>query len=169
MGDLRMNNARGYLAEYLVARAVNAEATARVEWAGWDVKAPDGTRIEVKASGYLQSWTQRKPSAVQFGVAVSQPEKAWDENLGRDVLMPDGRVHVWVFAVHTAQDHAAPYRALDLSLWQFWVASHAAVRALRQKTAALSTIRRIATEATLSDLAEAITHARAEHDAHVGT
>jgi hypothetical protein len=26
MGDLRMNNARGYLAEYLIARAVNAQA-----------------------------------------------------------------------------------------------------------------------------------------------
>ena len=164
MGDLRMNNARGYLAEYLVARAVGSDAGARVEWAGWDVKAPDGTRIEVKASGYLQNWTQKRPSRPGFGVEVTYPEQAWDEELGEDVPMPDGRVHVWVFALHDCAQPDA-YDTLDLSTWRFWVAPHTAIRELNQKTAALSTIERIGQATDFAGLAGAIAGARAEHDA----
>src|SRR3954454_23654688 len=47
MSDLRMNNVRGYLAEFLVSRAVGASGS-RVEWDAYDVLAPDGTKIEVK-------------------------------------------------------------------------------------------------------------------------
>lgn len=61
MSDLRTNNVRGYVAEFLVAQAVGADA-ARVEWDPWDVAAPDGTRIEVKSSGYLQAWAQTRLS-----------------------------------------------------------------------------------------------------------
>jgi len=45
MNDLRTNNVRGYLAEFLVARAVGATG-ARVEWDPWDVTSPDGVKIE---------------------------------------------------------------------------------------------------------------------------
>jgi hypothetical protein len=72
---------------------------------------------------------------------VRHPEQAGDEQLGRDVAMLDGRVHVWVFALHTVQDPDA-YDALDLSMWRFWIAPHATVRALHQKRAALSTLQR---------------------------
>jgi hypothetical protein len=50
LSDLRMNNTRGYLAEFLVAKAVGATA-GRVEWDAFDVLAPSGARIEVKATG----------------------------------------------------------------------------------------------------------------------
>lgn len=51
LGDLRKNTARGFLAEYLVARALEDRAEARVEWAPHDATAADGTRVEVKATG----------------------------------------------------------------------------------------------------------------------
>ena len=41
MNDLRMNNVRGYLAEFLVARAVGASGH-RIEWDAYDVLTPDG-------------------------------------------------------------------------------------------------------------------------------
>ena len=41
MSDLKTNNVRGYLAEFMVARAVGAVAP-RVEWDSWDVTSPDG-------------------------------------------------------------------------------------------------------------------------------
>lgn len=65
MSDLRMNNVRGYLAEFLVAQAVGAVGP-RMEWDAYDVLAPDGTRIEVKSSAYLQVWDQRRPSRIVF-------------------------------------------------------------------------------------------------------
>lgn len=39
LGDLRMNTARGYLAEFLVARALRSADPARMEWAAYDVKS----------------------------------------------------------------------------------------------------------------------------------
>lgn len=51
MSDLRTNNVRGYLAEFMVARAVGS-TDPRVEWDPWDVTSPDGVKIEVKISGY---------------------------------------------------------------------------------------------------------------------
>lgn len=63
--DLRMNNARGWLAEFLVARALGVDAV-RVEWDDFDVIWGD-VKIEVKSSAYLQSWAQTKPSAIKFG------------------------------------------------------------------------------------------------------
>ena len=58
MSDLRTNNVRGYLAEFLVARAVGSEAM-RVEWDPWDVTTPDGTKIEVKSSGFFKPGRRR--------------------------------------------------------------------------------------------------------------
>src|SRR3954447_8661789 len=78
MGDLRTNNVRGYLAEFLVARAVGATGR-RVEWDPWDVTAPDGTRIEVKSSAYLQSWAQARLSTPIFKVSAAY---GWDEVSG---------------------------------------------------------------------------------------
>ncbi len=59
LSNLRMNNARGYLAEFLVAKAVGSTGL-RIEWDPYDVLAPDGTTIEVKTSAYLQAWDQYK-------------------------------------------------------------------------------------------------------------
>lgn len=167
MADLRMNTTRGYLAEFLVARAVGGDETLRVEWAGWDVKGPPPaqTRIEVKAAGYLQSWTQAQPSRPRFGVGVGVPEKAWDEDAGAYVVMPEGRVHVWVFALHTCRDPRA-YDVRDVAAWEWWVAPHYRVRDLDQKTAALSTIQRFSELVSYNRLGGGIARARRDHDAH---
>ena len=57
LGDLRMNNARGYVVEFLVAQSLAGPTPIRVEWGPYDAQATDGTRVEVKATGRLQSWT----------------------------------------------------------------------------------------------------------------
>lgn len=78
MSDLKVNNVRGYLAEFLVARAVGAN-TPRAEWDAWDVTSPDGVKIEVKTSGYIQAWGQSKLSVPTFRVA---PAYSWDSSTG---------------------------------------------------------------------------------------
>jgi hypothetical protein len=60
--DLRENIVRGVLAEFLVAKAVGDPSPLRHAWDNYDVTTPDGTRIEVKSSAYLQSWRQRTHS-----------------------------------------------------------------------------------------------------------
>jgi len=160
LGDLRMNNARGYLAEFLVARAVKSNEVRRVEWGSHDVTAPDGTRIEVKSSAYLQSWAQRKISAPRF--SLSGAREIWDEAKGAFVEPVGGRVDVWVFCLHTCKDHRL-YDPLSVGQWRFWAAPNTIVEALEQKAGALSTIEGIAGAGVgWSELKQRITAAVAE-------
>ena len=151
LGDLRMNNARGHLVEYLVARAVGATAPLRVEWAGWDVETPEGTRIEVKSTAYLQSWATPRLSTPSFSLSGVGSDQVWDEEAGAYKSMPD-RVHMWVFALHTCEQPDL-YDPLDLAAWRFWVVAREQLLALGQKSARLSTIERLASAVTLEELA----------------
>ena len=47
LSNLRMNNARGYLVKFLVAKAVGSTGL-RIEWDPYNVLTPDGTTIDVK-------------------------------------------------------------------------------------------------------------------------
>ena len=60
--DIASNSERGKLAEFIVKCAVGASSPCRIEWDAVDVIAPDGTRIEVKSSAYLQTWKCSKLS-----------------------------------------------------------------------------------------------------------
>src|SRR5690606_21596217 len=66
LGDLRLNSTRGMLAQFLVARAVWDTRPNDDGWGDFDVLSPEGIKIEVKSSGYLQSWSQVNPSRIVF-------------------------------------------------------------------------------------------------------
>ena len=75
--DLVNNVARGVLAEFLVAHALGITlGEPRVEWDAIDLVAPDGTKIEVKSSSYVQSWKQEDYSKISFGIERSK--RPWD-------------------------------------------------------------------------------------------
>ncbi|WP_277209202.1 hypothetical protein [Isoptericola croceus] len=78
MSDLRMNNVRGYLGEFLVARALGAAGN-RVEWDAYDVLTPDGVRVEVKVRAHLQAWAQRTIKLGDFKISQTKP---WDHTTG---------------------------------------------------------------------------------------
>src|SRR5690348_4415176 len=76
-GDLRMNNTRGRLAEFLVAKAMGATLGVRREWDNYDVLYKD-IRIEVKCSGYVQRFVaSKKPSQIRYGGLIAQ-EYDWE-------------------------------------------------------------------------------------------
>lgn len=118
LSDLKTNIARGVLAEFLVARAVGAQEAVRVSWDNFDVKTPDGIRIEVKSSAYLQGWRQAKLSTIRFSGLTAL---AWDGGDGwgaeREV-----RADVFVFGIQTQKTHEE-YDALDVAQWDWYVAS----------------------------------------------
>jgi len=116
MNDLRMNNVRGYLAEFLVARAVGATDN-RVEWDAYDVLTPDGVRVEVKTRGYLQSWAQKE---VRLGSFQISPSDSWDHGTGGFRGEQGWNADVYVLCVHTVRDHAV-YDVLDVGQWEFYV------------------------------------------------
>ncbi len=134
LSDLRMNNTRGYLAEFLVAKAVGATAS-RVEWDAFDVLAPSGARTEVKSSAYLQSWDQRRPSRIAF---TGLTGRTWSREPSKSPTAAYN-TDVYVFCVQTASKHE-DYDPLDVAQWNFYVLSRGRVKALGYKSLGLPTL-----------------------------
>ncbi|MGO9763775.1 MAG: hypothetical protein ACLP1Q_21185 [Solirubrobacteraceae bacterium] len=80
--DLRTNIVRGVLAEYLVARAVGGPSPLREAWDNWDVTTATGIKVEVKSSAYLQSWNQRKLSAITLSGLTGREWVCADQRAG---------------------------------------------------------------------------------------
>lgn len=134
MSDLRMNNVRGYLAEFMVATATGSPTPARVEWAPFDVLTGDRTRVEVKATGYLQSWTNTTPTRPRWTFKSVDADRYWDEEKAVMVnVSPRDRVDVWVFALQTCQQ-AEQYDPLDVGQWEFRVVPHRELLKLDQRS-----------------------------------
>ena len=56
--DLISNTARGLFAEYIVASDIGIVNGVNQSWLEYDLKSPEGIRIEVKTSAYIQDWYQ---------------------------------------------------------------------------------------------------------------
>ena len=120
-GDSLDNTLRAIIGEFIVLKAVEAEAVVRLNWDGYDILMRDGTKIEVKVSGYLQSWKQNGLSTISFDISKKDPWIAKENrSLGHKCRFAD----VWVFAVHREQDRerANPF---DTEQWEFLVTSTA--------------------------------------------
>jgi hypothetical protein len=168
LGDLRMNNARGYVVEFLVAQALGDSSRVRVEWGPYDVQASDGTLVEVKATGRLQSWATRRPSTPSWSFKSVRAARVWSEEIGAWIEVdPETRVHVWVFALQTALD-PAEYDPLDVAQWEFRVVPHRQLLASGQVSASLSFFGRLEVDAVpYSELRRAVAQAR-EHNDRLG-
>jgi hypothetical protein len=152
LSDLRTNTVRPMLAEFLVAQAVGAVAQPRIEWDAYDVVTPDGVRIEVKSSAYLQAWTQARPSSIRFGGLNG---RTWDAITGYSPAA-SYNADVYVFAVVTARDHES-YEPLDSAQWSFWVLPRATVEATGQRSLTLTRVEALAgAPVSYGGLAEAV-------------
>jgi hypothetical protein len=165
--DLRMNNARGYLVEFLVAQALGDASRVRVEWGPHDVEAADGTLVEVKATGRLQSWATKRLSTPCWSFKSVRAATVWSDDLGDYIdVQPETRVHVWVFALQTEQEPAA-YNPVDVNQWEFRVVPHRQLLASGQVSATLSFFDRLhVAPVSYAELRSAVAMARQRNDAH---
>lgn len=150
--DLRDNSLRGILAEFLVGTALGATATRRKAWDNYDLLTPDGVRVEVKASGYLQAWPQARHSQLTFGRVAA---RTWDESTNTYSAEAEVRADVFVFCVHTCKDHKL-YNALDLNQWAFYAVSADEVRDAGVKTIGINWVRQRAAAISYSKLPSAV-------------
>lgn len=157
--DIVSNATRGVVAEYLVASALGvADKTVREEWADWDVEAPDGTRIEVKSSAFIQSWYQKCYSDISFGYSKSL---GWDKETNRQGTEKKRHADVYVFALlgHKVQKTLDPR---DVSQWEFFVLPTVKLddRTRSQDSITLKSLRELAGESvSYSGLKNAINEA----------
>lgn len=120
VSDLMSNATRGKFAEFIVATAVGYDKTkCREEWASYDLVTPDGIKIEVKSSAYLQSWAQKDYSKIVFSIKKSL---YWDSESGQNGMISNrwADVYVFCFLKHKDQDSVDP---LNMDMWEFYVLS----------------------------------------------
>lgn len=142
--DLIGNTERGVLAEYLVACALGIEKESRISWRKYDLLTKEGIRVEVKSSGYLQTWEQKKLSNISFGIRETL---GWNENDNSYDSERHRQSDVYVFCVHkhTKQESVNP---LDISQWEFYLISTQMLnkKAKNQKSISLSALIKIGAE-----------------------
>ena len=138
--DLIRNVNRGAFAEFIVLEAMNNQSgitpprtNFRVSMDAYDLLSPDGIRLEVKSSAYIQAWESEHPARISFRIA---PSKSLDSSGNYSADSQYCRhSDVYVFCVWTAMSREQ--NILDLSLWDFYVI---ATKTLDQKVPNQKTI-----------------------------
>jgi len=137
-GKVRVVNVlRSILVEAIVDRALPDGWTwCSSDYAAYDFRHDDGTRLEVKQSAALQSWKAAKPSAPIFDVAPRTGY--WKDGI---VWAPEFGRHtdIYLFAHHPVVDdtvdHRNPYQ------WDFYLLPAVHIPDPKRKTITLSSIR----------------------------
>ena len=115
--DIASNSERGKLAEFIVKTAVGSTSPYRVEWDAVDVVSPEGIRIEVKASAYLQSWNCSKLSRIQFDIS---PRKSWDSETNLYYASVGRNSDCYVFCLFACKDPAVA-NPMNMEQWEFYI------------------------------------------------
>ena len=134
--DLKENTTRGVLAEYLVAKALALPMESKAAWEPYDLDSINGSRIEVKASGFLQSWSTPKHSEIRFSGLKA---KSYDPLTGDYADEKTYHADIYVFCKQTSTEHSN-YDVLNLEQWEFFVAP---VQYLHQRNTATITEKRL--------------------------
>ena len=158
LGNLVDNRNRGLFAEWLVGEALDVidEATPRREWDAYDLMYRE-TRIEIKASGRSQSWSQERPSTIRFG--IEQRSSSWtaasDEWIPHD--QPTRFADVYVFCLHQPVP-ATNENVVDPAHWTFWVVSTEVLdqELGSQKSLGIRTLNRLASPVAWSDIRDEV-------------
>ena len=157
--DLIGNAERGALAEYIVASALGVQKGTRISWDRYDLLSKEGIAIEVKTSGYIQTWEQRELSKLIFGIS---PTYGWDSVTNEYSQEKMRQSDVYVFCVHKHTDQAT-VDSLDTSQWDFYVIPTTVLNEKfgQQKSVSLSSLLKVgAVPCRYEDLYEQILNSR---------
>lgn len=78
---------------------------------------PEGIKIEVKSSAYLQSWFQKKLSKILFS---TKPTLFWNNANGEQAKEKARHADVYVFCLLRHEDKAT-VDPLNMNQWEFYV------------------------------------------------
>jgi hypothetical protein len=148
---------RGIVAEFLVARALGITSGARVEWDAVDLRTAEGIDVEVKCSGFVQTWTQQALSRPSFDIAV---KRSWESTTNTYTTTPGRPANVYVFALHHHRERATA-DPLDVSQWSFYILPTVVLNTqfAGQKRLGLAQLQRITVPVRYGDIADAVAEA----------
>ena len=156
--DILSNTDRAVFAEFVVGRALGVTDAPRIEWDAVDLRYGDKT-IEVKSSAYIQSWHQEQDPLSKISFDLKE-RLSWDASTNTYRVESSRAADCYAFCVYTEKDRSR-VNVLDVNMWEFYVVSTEQInRQLGpQKTAALSTIERLAEPVGFDRLKERVTSA----------
>ena len=135
--DLSLNTTRGILAEFIVGKILQAKMDfAKNDWDPNDLILEDGTTIEVKSSGYLQTWKQKALSKINFGGLKSK--NAIDTLKEND----EYNSQFYIFCVFTAKTDEE-YQPFDLTLWEFRILPRQTLEKLKVKSLSYESLKKL--------------------------
>ena len=138
--DTLGNRNRAIFAEFLVGAALDVLDEPRIEWNGYDLLY-SGKKIEVKASGFLQSWKQTGHSKITFDIAH---KNAWDSATNTFANNVQRSADCYVFCLYAETD-LAQANVFNIDAWEFYVITTAEINEVfgYQKSIALTRLRQI--------------------------
>jgi hypothetical protein len=154
--DVLNNRLRSLFAEFLVGHALGLLENPRVEWDSVDFRyTKERFGIEVKASGYVQSWHKtNRPSPIKFEIAK---KFGWDSENNSYPLEAIRSAACYVFCLHTDKE-ISTVNPLNIASWQFYVVTREVLEANfgNQKSIVLNRLERIAKPIKYSEVKQAI-------------
>lgn len=147
--DLMDNTIRPVLAEFIVGSLLGVESEGRVSWDAADLVFR-GRPIEVKSSGYLQTWHQNGPSRIVFDIGK---KRLLETATNTYAPTPTRHADCYVFCLLTCQDPTTA-NPMDLANWRFWVLATRTINDSLgdQKSVALSRLEGLTRAVTASQL-----------------
>jgi hypothetical protein len=138
--DVLSNTIRPLIAEFLVGHALSLIDRPRIEWDAVDFYYGK-FRIEVKSSGYVQTWHNEESSSSKITFDIAS-KRAWDAATDSHSSIPIRAADCYVFCVHT-DDDLANADPLDTSQWEFYVMATSDIEQIfgNQKSVRLSRLK----------------------------
>ena len=116
LSDIISNTARGRFAEFIVATALKIDLSIIYdEWNAYDLTSPEGIKVEVKSSAYLQTWEQKDFSKISFSIRAA---RSWNSITNEMAETPSRESDVYVFCLLKHKDQAT-LNPLNLEQWDF--------------------------------------------------
>lgn len=116
---LMENNIRGVFVEYLIADILGYGWVVKDgSWNEWDIDGPNGEKLEIKQSAYLQTWCRQDQPEGQY--RISNPSFDIAAKTGYDSGVKTRPADIYIFALHTEKNiEKADHRILKQ--WEFYV------------------------------------------------
>jgi hypothetical protein len=147
-GDLRTNNVRGVFAEWMVAQLLGIKIDKRAEWDPFDLQLDDKRRIEVKCSGYLQSWAHENdpPSKICFSGLKSNFYCYETKKFSKEGKTYNADIYIFCIQIEKNPNR---WNALDLDQWEFYVLERSKIEGRDSQSLSLRAIQRLSGKAAL--------------------
>ena len=89
-------------------------------WGPYDLLSSDGIKIEVKSSGYIQDWPQKKESKPIFGI---ERKLDWylESNTYSDHQVRSSDIYVFCLYNRRETDSPDTLDPLDVTQWDFYI------------------------------------------------